>query len=176
MTESMPTAQLSSYEPAQIHLGAEVQKMSAPELEGYKRALTAIELAKRVTGVMDPAIYEQAAMGIRSQAEAQAKAAGTTLMQTMRENNIPSAQYDRMVSMQAMDMVNQGLALDAWAMHFQIEPTEEDVMELLSQMAPGGERDLLERASQDPAQLQALGTAALRYSANKHAASVAVVD
>ena len=175
MNKSMPQAQLTSYEPARITLGEEALSMSDSQLEGYKRALTAMELSKRVTGQIDPAVYEQAAAEIRGQAEAQAKAAGTTLMQTMEEGGIPSAQYDRMVSMQALDMVNQGLALDAWALHYCIEPSEDDVMELLGHMAPGNERGLLERVGEDPSSLQALGAAVLRYSANKHAANMAVV-
>ena len=46
--------------------------------QGYKRAVAAMELATRVCGDIDPTIYEQAALGIRTQAQAQAEAQGTT--------------------------------------------------------------------------------------------------
>lgn len=173
MTSNTTSAQLTSYEPAKISLDLKAATMDEGELDAYKRALTAIELSKRVTGDIDPTIYEQAALGIRSQAQAQAQAAGTTLAKTLKDGNIPAEQYELMVRMQAQDMVNQGLALDAWAMHYQIEPGEDDVAELLNQMAPGGERELLEKVGEDPAQLQALSSAVLRYAANKHAAQMA---
>ena len=80
-----------------------------------------------------------------------------------------------MVRMQAADMVNQGLALDAWARHFGVEPTEDDVMELLETMSHGEPARLLEQIGQDAAQLEALSLAAMRYAANKHLAMQAVI-
>lgn len=70
---NIPTAQLSSYDPVEISLADAPSGAAAEQLAGYKRAMAAIELAKRVTGDIDPAVYEQAAMGIRSQAEDQAQ-------------------------------------------------------------------------------------------------------
>ena len=172
---NIPTAQLSSYDPVEVSLADAPHDTAQEQLEGYKRAMAAIELAKRVTGDIDPAVYEQAALGIRSQAEAQAQAAGTTLAKTLAEQGIPREQYERMTSIQAADMVNQGLALDAWARHYHIEPSEDDVMELVESMAPGHAKELFEQLGQDQAQLEALSIAVLRYAANKHLASTAVV-
>lgn len=73
-------------------------------------------------GDIDPAIYEQAALGIRTQAQAQAEAQGTTLSAMLVDQKISLEQYERMTALQASDMVNQGLALDAWARHYGIEP------------------------------------------------------
>ena len=75
---NIPNASLSSYEPVKISL-ADAPSAEAKQLEGYKRAMAAMELAMRVCGDIDPAIYEQAALGIRTQAQAQAEAQGTTL-------------------------------------------------------------------------------------------------
>ena len=68
------------------------------------------------------------------------------------------------------------LALDAWARHYGIEPSEEDVMEMIESMAPGHEKELLEELSQDPAQLEALSIAVMRFAANKHLAATAIVE
>ena len=168
---NIPNASLSSYEPVKISL-ADAPSAEAEQLEGYKRAMAAMELAMRVCGDIDPAIYEQAALGIRTQAEAQ----GTTLSAMLVDQKISLEQYERMTALQASDMVNQGLALDAWARHYGIEPSEEDVMEMIESMAPGHEKELLEELSQDPAQLEALSIAVMRFAANKHLAATAIVE
>ena len=159
---NIPAAQLNSYEPVSVSR-ADAPQDSEERREGYKRAMAAIELSKRVVGDIDPTIYEQAALGIRSQAEAQAQAAGTTLAKTL-------------AGFQAQEMVNQGLALDAWARHYRIEPSENDVMEMIESMAPGHEKELFEELSQDQAQLEALSIAVMRFAANKHLAATAIVE
>ena len=172
---NIPAAQLSSYEPVSVSM-ADAPQDSEERREGYKRAMAAIELSKRVVGDIDPTIYEQAALGIRSQAEAQAQAAGTTLAKTLAEQGIPREQYELMTSFQAQEMVNQGLALDAWARHYRIEPSEEDVMEMIESMAPGHEKELFEELAGDSAQLEALSIAVMRFAANKHLAATAIVE
>ena len=119
---------------------------------------------------------EQAALGIRTQAQVQAEAQGTTLSAMLVDQKISLEQYERMTALQASDMVNQGLALDAWARHYGIEPSEEDVMEMIESMAPGHEKELLKELSQDPAQLEALSIAVMRFAANKHLAATAIVE
>lgn len=172
---NIPNASLSSYEPVKISL-ADAPSAEAEQLEGYKRAMAAMELAMRVCGDIDPAIYEQAALSIRTQAQAQAEAQGTTLSAMLVDQKISLEQYERMTALQASDMVNQGLALDAWARHYGIEPSEEDVMGMIESMAPGHEKELLEELSQDPAQLEALSIAVMRFAANKHLAATAIVE
>ena len=167
---NIPNASLSSYEPVKISL-ADAPSAEAKQLEGYKRAMAAMELAMRVCGDIDPA-----ALGIRTQAQAQAEAQGTTLSAMLVDQKISLEQYERMTALQASDMVNQGLALDAWARHYGIEPSEEDVMEMIESMAPGHEKELLEELSQDPAQLEALSIAVMRFAANKHLAATAIVE
>ena len=43
-------------------------------------------------------------------------------------------------------------------------------------MAPGHEKELLGELSQDPAQLEALSIAVMRFAANKHLAATAIVE
>ena len=115
---NIPNASLSSYEPAKISL-ADAPSAEAEQLEGYKRAMAAMELAMRVCGDIDPAIYEQAALGIRTQAQAQAEAQGTTLSAMLVDQKISLEQYERMTALQASDMVTRvlpsmrGLAITA---------------------------------------------------------------
>ena len=87
---NIPNASLSSYEPVKISL-ADAPSAEAEQLEGYKRAMAAMELAMRVCGDIDPAIYEQAALGIRTQAQAQAEAQGTTLSAMLVDQKIFSS-------------------------------------------------------------------------------------
>lgn len=175
MSENFDGVELTSYDPIILELDEKAKAMERDEQIAYVRALAAIELSKRITSTMNPEVYENAAQGLKAQAEAQAKAAGTTLAKTLAEQNIPVLQYDQMVRMQAVDMVNQGLALDAWARHYKIEPTEEDVLELLNSMSDGKPEQLLQDISKDPAQLEALSLAAMRYAANKHLASKVLI-
>lgn len=175
MSENLEAVELTSYDPVILELDDKAKAMEPEERVAYVRALAAIELSKRITSTMSPEIYENATQGLKAQAEAQAKAAGTTLSKTLSEQGIPLLQYDQMVHMQAVDMVNQGLALDAWARHFEIEPTEEDVLELLNNMSNGKPEQLLKDISEDPAQLEALSLAAMRYAANKHLATKVLI-
>ena len=175
MSDAYESVELKSYDPVVVTLEEGETPQEEGERAAYIRALAAIELSKRVQGVGNPHVYESAAEGLKAQAVAQAKASGTSLEEALAKQHVTLAQYDRMVRMQAADMVNQGLALDAWARHFGVEPTEDDVMELLETMSHGKPARLLEQIGQDAAQLEALSLAAMRYAANKHLAMQAVI-
>mgnify|MGYP006976134838 CR=1 FL=1 len=56
---NIPNASLSSYEPVKISL-ADAPSAEAEQLEGYKRAMAAMELAMRVCGDIDPAHWVSA--------------------------------------------------------------------------------------------------------------------
>ena len=175
MSDAYESVELKSYDPVVVTLEEGKTPQEEGERAAYIRALAAIELSKRVQGVGNPHVYESAAEGLKAQAVAQAKASGTSLEEALAKQHVTLAQYDRMVRMQAADMVNQGLALDAWARHYRIEPSEEDVMEMIESMAPGHEKELFEELAGDSAQLEALSIAVMRFAANKHLAMQAVI-
>ena len=172
---NIPNASLSSYEPVKISL-ADAPSAEAEQLEGYKRAMAAMELAMRVCGDIDPADLRASRTEYPHPGSSAGRGAGDDSFCNARRSEDSLEQYERMTALQASDMVNQGLALDAWARHYGIEPSEEDVMEMIESMAPGHEKELLEELSQDPAQLEALSIAVMRFAANKHLAATAIVE
>ncbi len=157
---------------------AAVQKRLEEELETLildeKRQRVAETLANRVTDEMPQYHLESARLEISDQYKAEAKLRGLELKDYLAQFGIEEEKFGEFVTEQATLMLKQGLALDAWARHFNINIADSDIEDMLRKVNPSRADELLEQLKSDIDQLFALRIATKRYIANCDAADKAV--
>ena len=149
----------------QMRLGIEAQGRQAVEQEKNARAVQA--LSERFDGSIDDYFYEVTREELVRGYEAQARQQGMDLEDFLGKQGIDQQQFSMMLMMQVRETLVQGYALDAWARHYGIEASDEDVQELANMMSQGHAQEFLEQVRQDDPELEGMRTAARRYAANK---------
>ena len=137
-------------------------------IEQEKNQRAAYELASRFEGKIDDYWYEATRADLRASYEQQAKAQGMDLEDFLGKQGMDENSFSMMLLFQTREMLTQGFALDAWARHYDIEITDDDITEFAQMMIPGGRsNEMLAHIQEDPEQLAAFRLAVRRYVANK---------
>lgn len=155
------------------NLEKEAAKLSEQELT--ERAASA--LAARFQGRIDDIWYENTRDDMIRSYEEQAKAQGTTLETMIKSQGMDEQQFNMMVMLQVREMLQQGFSLDAWARHYGLEATEEDVITVANLMSEGRGKLMVEnlREAGETEQIKGLEIAARRYLANKDLVEKAII-
>lgn len=134
-------------------------------------------LIARFHGGIDDVWYESTRDDMMRTYEEQAKAQGTTLDEMIVSQGMDKEQFNMMVMLQVREMLQQGFSLDAWARHFELEATEEDIIHVADLMSNGRGKLMLDalKESGEEEQLKGLRMAALRYVANKDVLEKAII-
>lgn len=144
------------------------------ESERLSRAASA--LAQRFNAKIDDEHYEMMRANMMAGYEAQAKSEGLELDAWIEKQGMDKQQFTMMMMFQVRDMLKTGFSLDAWARHYKIEPTQDDLEEFATMMAPQGQAPaLLKRLENDTDERESFMLAARRYIANKDLAERATV-
>ena len=149
----------------QMRQGLEVQGRQAVEQEKNARAVQV--LSERFDGKIDDYFYEVTREELLRGYEAQARQQGMDLEDFLGKQGMDQQQFSMMLMMQVRETLVQGYALDAWARHYGIEASDEDVQELANMMSQGHAQEFLEQVRRDDPELEGMRTAARRYAANK---------
>ncbi|MBQ3302396.1 MAG: trigger factor [Eggerthellaceae bacterium] len=96
-------------------------------LPRMKEARSLAALAERLEGDLPEGLVEEAETSLLQDFFTQLQRQGVTLDAYLQQQGINSAQFRDDIKSQANDVVRQDLALDAWAQHYGIEVTDEDV-------------------------------------------------
>ena len=106
--------------------------------------------------------------------EQQAKQQGMDLEDMLGQQGIDQQQFSMQMMFQVREMLTQGFSLDAWARHYNIEPTEDDMKDFLKMMSPqANSQDKLDemfeqvKKKEEEQGQDGLYIAARRYLANK---------
>ncbi|MGI6033222.1 MAG: hypothetical protein ACOX69_07375 [Coriobacteriales bacterium] len=146
-------------------------------IEQEKNSRSAYALASRFEGHIDDYFYETTRADLMASYEQQAKAQGKTLKEMLSAQGLDENTFSMMLMFQTREMLTQGFALDAWARHYNLEATNEDIQEVAKMMAPmGRENELIARLEKDPKEEEAFRKAALRYVANKDVTAKAKIN
>lgn len=114
----------------------ELAQAKADQLRHYRNFLAASELAKRLTGTIPDAAYEAVATQMEESLVEQARAERTTVSALLKAQGSSEEQFRMMALVQARTQLRQGAALDAWARHWDIEVTDEDIDAFFASSAP----------------------------------------
>lgn len=137
-------------------------------IDSEKRERAAHALAERFEGHIDDYWYETTRADLRAQYEQQAHSQGLDLQDFLGKQGMDENTFSMMLMFQVREMLTQGFALDAWARHYGLEATNEDLQALAEMMAPmGRSNELIARIEKDPKAEAAFRLAAQRYVANK---------
>lgn len=153
----------------------EKEAASMEESELIERAANA--LTARFHGRIDDAWYESTRDDMMRTYEEQAKSQGTTLENMLKSQGMDKDQFNMMVMLQVRDVLQQGFSLDAWARHYGLEATEDDVIHVADMMSNGRGKLMIDNLTQagEEEQLKGLRMAAVRYVANKDVLEKAAV-
>ena len=145
----------------------EQEAVKAAEGELMDRAVR--ELATRFKGSIDDIWYESTRDDLLRTYEEQAKAQGTDLDGMLAAQGMDKQQFNMMLMLQVREMLVQGFVLDAWARHYGLEATEDDVLYVANLMSNNRGKLMLDnlREAGEEEQLKGLEMAARRYVANK---------
>ncbi len=105
-------------------------------LEQEKMQQAAATLALRFDGKIDDYWYESTRADLMASYEQQAKQQGMDLEDMLGQQGIDQQQFSMQMMFQVRDMLTQGFSLDAWARHYNIEPTEDDMKDFIKMMSP----------------------------------------
>lgn len=124
------------------------------------------QLADRLEGEIPAALCEQAETQLLQDFFQQLQSRGTTFDAYLAQEGITADQFKEDVRRQAADNVKQDLALDAWARHFGMEVTDEDLAE---EFANSGAEDpkALEKEWREGGRLHLLREGIMRSNAAK---------
>ncbi len=150
----------------------EAQRMQESERLSY----AASALAQRFNEKIDDIHYEKMRSDMLAGYEAQARSEGLDLDGWIEKQSLDKQQFTMMMMFQVRDMLKTGFSLDAWARHYGILPTEDDLEEFASMMSPQGKAaDLLAHLEKNSSEKESFMLAARRYTANKDLAKKAIV-
>lgn len=153
----------------------EKEAASMEEAELIERAANA--LTTRFHGRIDDAWYESTRDDMVRTYEEQAKQQGTTLDGMLKSQGMDKEQFNMMMMLQVREVLQQGFSLDAWARHYGLEATDDDVIHVADMMSNGRGKLMIDNLTEagEEEQLKGLRMAALRYVANKDVLEKATV-
>ena len=96
-------------------------------MPGLKERACLEKLSERLNGGAPENLCQAAEAQLYQDFFQQLQGSGTTLDEYLKRSGITSEQFKEDIKKQAADTVKQDLALDAWAKHFEITCTEEDI-------------------------------------------------
>lgn len=133
------------------------------------------ELAKRVDGEVPAAMCEQAETQLLQDFFQQLQRQGMTFDAYLADQGVTADQFKEDVKKQAADNVKQDLALDAWARHYDIKATDEDLAE---EFKNSGAKDpkALEKEWRESGRLHLLREGIVRSHAAKDVMDKAIVN
>lgn len=145
------------------------------EAELIERSANA--LCERFHGAIDDVWYESTRDDMKRTYEEQAKVQGTTLDEMIASQGMDKEQFNMMMMLQVREVLQQGFSLDAWARHYNLEATEEDVIHVADLMSNGRGKLMLDALNEsgEEEQLKGLRMAAVRYVANKDVLEKAII-
>ena len=154
---------------------AEFREKTREEIEEQMREIyetqaqqSAVEkLSERFTGTIDDSLYETTRDELQKGYEARAKAQGLDFQDYLGMQGIDEKEYNMMLMLEVRDTLVQGYSLDAWARHYNIEPSEEDIEKLANMMSGEHADKFLEEQKKHDPKLLSLRIAARRFAANK---------
>ena len=152
-----------------------MEREQAIENERNVRAVNA--LAQRFEGKIDDYWYETTREDLMKNYEDQAQAQGMTLAQMVQNQGMSEQQFGMMLMMQVREMLVQGFCLDAWARHFKMIPTDDDILKVADIMSNGRGEEVMKQLKKenDKEQLEGMRVAARRYLANKDLVATATI-
>ena len=114
---------------------AQLEQAASQMLGQEKNARAAHALAERFHGAIDDFFYEEARASMMAGYEQQAKQQGMDLEDFIGKQGMDQNQFSMMLMLQVRGMLTEGFSLDAWARHYNIEATNDDIAELAKMMA-----------------------------------------
>ena len=134
-------------------------------------------LATRFDGKIDDIWYESGRQDLLRTYTEQAKAQNMNLEDMVKAQGMDMQQFNMMLMLQVREMLVQGFCLDAWARHYNLEPTDDDVLAVANLMSNGRGKLMLDNMREQEAtkELEGMRTAARRYVANKDLVEKAII-
>ncbi len=153
----------------------EFRQKTREEIESHMRNisendawyLSVQKLSERFQGTIDDYFYETTRDELQKGFEAQAKAQGLDMQDYLGMQGMNEKEYNMMLMMEVRDTLVQGYSLDAWARHYNIEPTQKDIEDLADMMSQGHGKEFLEEQKKEDPELESMQIAARRFAANK---------
>ncbi len=145
----------------------EMEEQAARSVEQEKNMRAVQALTERFDEKIEDRFYEATREEMRRGWEAQARRQGMDLEDFIGKQGMNEQQFSMMLMMQVRETLVQGYSLDAWARHYGIEPTDEDVAELANMMSQGHAEEFIEHVRAEDPELEGMKIAARRYAANK---------
>ena len=117
-----------------VRAGLEKEAENMAEQEKMQRAAAA--LAQRFDGKIDDYWYETTRADLMAQYEQQAKQQGMDLEDMLGQQGIDQQQFSMQMMFQVREVLTQGFSLDAWARHYNIDATQDDMKDFIKMMSP----------------------------------------
>lgn len=106
-----------------------IKEQKEDVLPRMKENACLIELAKRLDVEVPAAVQEQTEAKLLQDFFSQLQNQGASFDMYLQQNGITADQFKADVKQQAADTAKQDMALDAWAAHFELKVTDEEVLE-----------------------------------------------
>lgn len=106
-----------------------IKEQKEDVLPRMKESACLIELAKRLDVEVPAAVQEQTEAKLLQDFFSQLQNQGASFDAYLQQNGITADQFKADVKQQAADTAKQDMALDAWAAHFELKVTDEEVLE-----------------------------------------------
>lgn len=121
-----------------------VKEQKAEVLPRIKENTCLNELATRFDVEVPAAVQEETEAKLLQDFFAQLQRQGASFDAYLQQNGLTSDQFKADVKQQAADTAKQDMALDAWAAHFEIKATDEDVLEEFKKSGAKNPKALME--------------------------------
>jgi len=136
------------------------------EIQSYKQASAASELAKRLEGTIDDELYEYTSRELMANFQSQLQQNGMTVQDFIKQQGMDEQSFSMQIMLQTRETLRQGLSLDALARHLKLTIDEEDIEETLEAIAPG-QKEMARQQFEGSGRRYVLEEAAMRSKANK---------
>lgn len=124
-------------------LGESASQQKAEILPRLKENACLAVLTERLLGEVPPSLTEDSETRLLQDFFQQLQHQGMSFDTYLMQQNMTSDQFKEDIKKQALDMAKQDLALDAWARHFELTATDEEIS-----------REFAESGVEDPAALE----------------------
>lgn len=121
------TLGFESVEELRTRIAESIAQQKSEILPRLKESLCMGQLADRLEGDMPESMCEEAETSLLQDFFGQLQRQGMTFDSYLMQQNITPDQFKEDVKQQALDMVKQDLALDAWAKHFELFASDDDI-------------------------------------------------